>query len=97
VKTNLGHLEPAAGISGLIKVVLCLGRGQVPPNLHFSRWNPQLSAKGTRFFVPTEMTSWPGPGDRGSRRSRRSALRHQRARAAGRGAQAALAGASAGA
>jgi polyketide synthase 2/polyketide synthase 5 len=62
VKTNLGHLEPAAGISGLIKAVLCLRRGQVPPNLHFSRWNPRLSAERTRFFVPTEMTSWPAPG-----------------------------------
>jgi len=61
VKTNLGHLEPAAGISGLIKALLCVGRGQVPPNLHFSRWNPRLSADRTRFFVPTVMTSWPAP------------------------------------
>ena len=62
LKTNLGHLEPAAGISGLIKAVLCVRRGQVPPNLHFRRWNPELGAERTRFFVPTKMTGWPGPG-----------------------------------
>jgi phthioceranic/hydroxyphthioceranic acid synthase len=59
VKTNLGHLEPAAGISGLIKAVLSLQRGLIPPNLHFSGWNPEFAADGTRFFVPTALTSWP--------------------------------------
>ena len=54
VKTNLGHLEPAAGISGLIKTVLCLRRAQVPPNLHFTGWHPQLG--GTRSWPPN------GPG-----------------------------------
>ncbi len=62
VKTNLGHLETAAGASGLIKAVLCLMRAEIPANLHFNGWNPRLSAAGTRFFVPTEMTSWPGAG-----------------------------------
>ena len=55
VKTNLGHLEPAAGVSGLIKTVLSMGHGQIPPNLHFSQWNPRLGAERTRFFVPTEL------------------------------------------
>ncbi|MFE2679302.1 type I polyketide synthase, partial [Streptomyces hygroscopicus] len=59
VKTNLGHLEPAAGVTGLIKAVLCLGRGLVPPNLHFTRWNPAITAEGTRFFIPRELTPWP--------------------------------------
>ncbi|EXU68342.1 polyketide synthase [Streptomyces sp. PRh5] len=59
VKTNLGHLEPAAGVTGLIKAVLCLGRGQIPPNLHFTRWNPAIAAEGTRFFIPRELTHWP--------------------------------------
>ena len=54
VKTNLGHLEPAAGISGLIKTVLCLRRAQVPPNLHFTGWHPQLG--GTHSWPPN------GPG-----------------------------------
>ncbi|MGP3991627.1 SDR family NAD(P)-dependent oxidoreductase [Streptomyces sp. 3N207] len=59
VKTNLGHLEPAAGVTGLIKAVLCLRYGQIPPNLHFDRWNPAIDAADTRLFVPTEMTRWP--------------------------------------
>ncbi|MFF3322355.1 SDR family NAD(P)-dependent oxidoreductase [Streptomyces sp. NPDC002889] len=59
VKTNLGHLEPASGISGLIKAVLCLQHGLVPPNLHFTQWNPAIAPEGTRFFVPTRMTEWP--------------------------------------
>ncbi|MFD8159351.1 type I polyketide synthase, partial [Streptomyces malaysiensis] len=59
VKTNLGHLEPAAGVTGLIKAVLCLGRGLIPPNLHFTGWNPAIDAEGTRFFIPRELTPWP--------------------------------------
>ncbi|AVZ76750.1 polyketide synthase [Streptomyces lunaelactis] len=59
VKTNLGHLEPASGVSGLIKAVLCLQRGLVPPNLHFTQWNPAIAPEGTRFFVPTRLTEWP--------------------------------------
>ncbi|MFE1765226.1 SDR family NAD(P)-dependent oxidoreductase [Streptomyces angustmyceticus] len=59
VKTNVGHLEPAAGITGLIKSVLCLQRGTIPANLHFRSWNPAISAAGTRFFVPTELSAWP--------------------------------------
>ncbi|ATL87454.1 type I polyketide synthase [Streptomyces malaysiensis] len=59
VKTNLGHLEPAAGVTGLIKAVLCLGRGLIPRNLHFTGWNPAIDAEGTRFFIPRELTPWP--------------------------------------
>ncbi|MFE0272878.1 SDR family NAD(P)-dependent oxidoreductase [Streptomyces sp. NPDC058992] len=64
VKTNVGHLEPASGIVGLIKAVLCLRHGVVPPNLHFTRWNPAVSAEGTRFFVPTALANWPVGGSR---------------------------------
>ncbi|WFB10697.1 type I polyketide synthase [Streptomyces sp. LX-29] len=63
VKTNLGHLEPAAGVTGLIKAILCLGNGLIPPNLHFTRWNPALSPERTRFFVPTALTPWPTPAE----------------------------------
>jgi len=65
VKTNLGHLEAAAGVAGFIKAVLSVQRGQIPPNLHFSQWNPAIDASSTRFFVPTENTRWPaGQGPR---------------------------------
>ncbi|MFF3396181.1 SDR family NAD(P)-dependent oxidoreductase [Streptomyces sp. NPDC002669] len=59
VKTILGHLEPAAGITGLIKTVLCLQHATIPPNLHFTRWNPAISADTTRFYVPVQCTPWP--------------------------------------
>ncbi len=60
VKTNLGHLEAAAGIAGFIKAALAVQRGQIPPNLHFSQWNPAIDAAATRFVVPTENIVWPG-------------------------------------
>lgn len=65
VKTNMGHLEAAAGIAGLIKAVLAVHHGSIPPNLHFRRWNPAIDPEPSRFFVPTEVTAWPdGPGPR---------------------------------
>jgi len=59
VKTNLGHLEAAAGIAGFIKATLAVQRGHIPPNLHFSQWNPSIDASATRFFIPTENSAWP--------------------------------------
>jgi phthiocerol/phenolphthiocerol synthesis type-I polyketide synthase B len=59
VKTNLGHLEAAAGIASFIKATLAVGHGHIPPNLHFKRWNPAIDASSTRFFVPTTGTHWP--------------------------------------
>ena len=59
VKTNMGHLEAAAGIAGLIKAALAVQRGQIPPNLHFSQWNPAIDPSPTRLFVPTELAPWP--------------------------------------
>ena len=58
VKTNLGHLEAAAGVAGLIKAVLCLEHEQIPRNLHFRQLNPRISFDGTPFVIPTETTSW---------------------------------------
>jgi acyl transferase domain-containing protein/acyl-CoA synthetase (AMP-forming)/AMP-acid ligase II/acyl carrier protein len=56
-KTNIGHLEAAAGIAGLTKVVLALQHGTVPPNLHFARPHPGIDWKA--FTVPTEPLAWP--------------------------------------
>ena len=64
-KTNMGHLEAAAGIAGFIKAALAMQHAQIPPNLHFSQWNPGIDPAPTRFFVPTESTPWPeGTGPR---------------------------------
>jgi phthiocerol/phenolphthiocerol synthesis type-I polyketide synthase D len=59
VKTNMGHLEAAAGVAGFIKTVLTLQHGTIAPNLHFQKWNPQIDPKPTRLFVPTEAGEWP--------------------------------------
>ncbi|MDC3985913.1 type I polyketide synthase [Polyangium jinanense] len=54
VKTNLGHLEAAAGVAGLMKVVLSLEHEVIPKNLHFRTLNPSISFEGTPFAIPTE-------------------------------------------
>jgi acyl transferase domain-containing protein len=59
VKTNLGHLEAAAGIAGLIKAVLAVEHGTLPPSLHFRRANPAIAFEKTPFFVNTERRDWP--------------------------------------
>ncbi|HEX8825342.1 MAG TPA: SDR family NAD(P)-dependent oxidoreductase, partial [Archangium sp.] len=58
VKTNLGHLESAAGIAGLMKVVLALQHEAIPKHLNFSRLNPRIRLDGTPFFVPTALQPW---------------------------------------
>ncbi|MCC6191323.1 MAG: polyketide synthase, partial [Anaerolineales bacterium] len=62
VKTNLGHLEGAAGIAGLLKAVLALRRQAIPPHLHFQRLNPRISLTGTPFAIPTALEPWPATG-----------------------------------
>ncbi|HEY9804634.1 MAG TPA: acyl carrier protein [Leptolyngbyaceae cyanobacterium] len=58
VKTNIGHLEPAAGIAGLIKVVLALQNKQIPPHLHFQQLNPYIKINNTPLTIPTELQEW---------------------------------------
>jgi acyl transferase domain-containing protein len=59
VKTNVGHLEGAAGIAGLIKVVLCLQHGEIPPHLHFQKLNPHINFDNTPFVIPVKGCAWP--------------------------------------
>ncbi|MFP5390881.1 MAG: SDR family NAD(P)-dependent oxidoreductase [Gammaproteobacteria bacterium] len=62
VKTNIGHLEAAAGVSGLIKAALCLRHGRIPANLHFETPNPDIPFDSMCLKVPTEMLDWPRSG-----------------------------------
>jgi phthiocerol/phenolphthiocerol synthesis type-I polyketide synthase E len=64
VKTNLGHLDAAAGVAGLIKTVLALRYGLLPPSLHFERPNPACELEGSPFFVNTRLREWRSPGPR---------------------------------
>lgn len=59
VKTNVGHLESCAGMAGLIKTVLCLQHGIIPPLLHLKTLNPHISLEHTPFVLPTSVRSWP--------------------------------------
>jgi acyl transferase domain-containing protein len=64
VKSNVGHLDSAAGIAGFIKAVLSVERGVIPPSLHFGRPNPEIDFASGPFFVNAEAREWPGtPGE----------------------------------
>ena len=59
MKTNLGHLEAAAGIAGLVKTVLALHHGAVPKQLHFSAPSPHIDFEANALRVVTEAEPWP--------------------------------------
>jgi acyl transferase domain-containing protein/acyl carrier protein len=61
VKTNLGHLDPAAGVASLIKTVLSLKYKQIPPSLHFHHPNPVIDFESSPFYVNTELSDWTSP------------------------------------
>ena len=64
VKTNIGHLESAAGVAGLIKVLLSLGAGEIPRHLHFERPNPRIRWDELPVRVVTAGEGWPEVADR---------------------------------
>ena len=68
VKTNIGHLEAAAGIAGLTKVVLALQHQTIPPNLHFTKPNPLIPWERLPVSVPTQPAPWLPGGARNGRR-----------------------------
>lgn len=59
VKSNIGHVDKAAGLAGLIKVVLGLKNDLMPPTAHFTAPNPKLNIESTPFFIPAEPLPWP--------------------------------------
>ncbi|HVK99769.1 MAG TPA: type I polyketide synthase, partial [Dongiaceae bacterium] len=64
VKTNVGHLDAAAGVTGFIKTVLALKHRTLPPSLHFEQPNPQIDFKRSPFYVNTEARPWQANGSR---------------------------------
>jgi len=69
VKTNVGHLEAAAGVTGFIKATLAVHRGRIPANLHFDSPNPHIPFEELGLRVVNEPTNWPSTG-----RPRRAAV-----------------------
>jgi acyl-CoA synthetase (AMP-forming)/AMP-acid ligase II/3-oxoacyl-(acyl-carrier-protein) synthase/acyl carrier protein len=68
VKPNIGHLEAAAGIAGLIKTVLALQHRQIPPHVHLETLNPKISLEASPFFIPTALQDWTDQPQNGHQR-----------------------------
>lgn len=65
LKSNIGHLDTAAGVAGLIKTVLALKQRKIPPTLHFTQPNPKLQLENSPFYVNNKLVPWPeGPTPR---------------------------------
>lgn len=62
VKSNVGHLETAAGVAGLIKTVLALENQTLPPSLNFKQANPEINFTNSPFYINTQATQWPSNG-----------------------------------
>ncbi len=62
VKTNIGHLNRAAGIAGSIKTILALQHKQIPPSLHYKSPNPAIDFANSPFFVNTQLRDWETDG-----------------------------------
>ncbi|NEP60016.1 MAG: SDR family NAD(P)-dependent oxidoreductase, partial [Symploca sp. SIO2G7] len=62
VKSNIGHLDAAAGVTGLIKTVLALKHQLLPPTLHFEQPNPKIDFANSPFYVNTTLSEWKSNG-----------------------------------
>ncbi|HKV12998.1 MAG TPA: type I polyketide synthase, partial [Thermoanaerobaculia bacterium] len=62
IKTNIGHLDAAAGVAGLIKTILAVEHGVLPPSLHFETPNPRIDFAASPFYVNTECRPWRPQG-----------------------------------
>ncbi len=62
VKANVGHLEAAAGVAGLVKVALSLKHREIPPSIHFQEPNPFIAFDDLPLVVQEDLAPWPGPG-----------------------------------
>ena len=62
LKTNIGHLDTAAGIAGFIKAVLAVENGELPPTVHFTAPNPRIDFASSPFFVSGELKKWETEG-----------------------------------
>ncbi|HZE88581.1 MAG TPA: SDR family NAD(P)-dependent oxidoreductase, partial [Verrucomicrobiae bacterium] len=61
-KTNVGHLDAAAGAAGVVKAALALAHREIPPSLHFERPNPKIAFAGTPFYVNEALRAWENNG-----------------------------------
>lgn len=62
IKSNIGHVDAAAGVAGFIKAVLALEHGKIPPTLHFEKPNPVIDFAASPFFVNNEILPWKPEG-----------------------------------
>ncbi|KIX09429.1 uncharacterized protein Z518_00509 [Rhinocladiella mackenziei CBS 650.93] len=62
IKTNIGHTEGCSGLAGVIKSVLCLEKGLIPPNAGFEKINPKLRLDDWKLALPMSTMPWPSPG-----------------------------------
>src|SRR6185436_9563707 len=69
VKSNVGHLDEAAGVTGLIKAALSLHHRKITPSLHFKKPNAEIDYLASPFYVNTELRDWPAPDDGHKRRA----------------------------
>ncbi|OKI13016.1 hypothetical protein A6A08_16370 [Nocardiopsis sp. TSRI0078] len=60
LKNNIGHLEAAAGVAGVLKAIACLHHGEVAPLANFTTLNPRVDVEGTGIVLPTETLPWDG-------------------------------------